>query len=210
MAYPKIKNIIFDLGGVLIDLDFNKTYQKLADYSGIDLADLLKMGTQDGVFLDYEKGLISSEDFIEEVKMLIGKGLTNNQIIDAWNAMLLDIPVERLRFVEKLKRKYNLVVLSNTNALHVESFSRTMDEVFGVGNYHSLFNKIYYSHEVHMRKPELTIFQHVLKDSNMRPEETLYFEDNLDNISAAEELNIVAYQVPQNKIDIDFLSNELL
>ncbi len=210
MTEGLIKNLIFDLGGVIINLDVSLSFQQFAKLGDISLEQMNRMAESDPLFNNYEKGLITSEQFRKGICELLERDITDDKIDAAWNAMLLDIPLERLKFLEQLKPHYSMFVLSNTNEIHITALNIIMENVYGVTKYHSLFENIYYSHLVNMRKPDAEIYDFVLQENNMKAGETLYLEDNHDNIESSKKLGFMTYEVPVNLLDLNFLENELL
>ena len=210
MSSKKIRNIIFDLGGVIINLDIPKTFQHLASLGGMSVRQVMSLVDSSPLFRDYEKGLISSKTFRAGIKRLLRKDLTDQEIDDAWNGMLLDIPSDRLLLIEELMEKYNLFVLSNTNDIHIQAFEKIIDQSYDLHKYHQLFDYIYYSYRINKRKPDTEIYQHVLDEQNLAPEETIFFEDNRDNINGAAVLNIQTHWVRSNKLNLGFIRDEFL
>ncbi len=210
MSHKKIKNIIFDLGGVIINLDVPKTYKSFAKLGGMSEHQVIAMVESAPFFDDYEKGLISSVTFRKCIRRLLKKNLPDEEIDQAWNDMLLDIPVERLSLIEELKGKYNLFVLSNTNDIHIKAFNEIIHQSYDLNQYHGLFDYVYYSYRINKRKPDTEIFRHVLDEQNLIPEETIFFEDNSDNIKGAGSLNIQTHWVQSNKLNLGFIRDEFL
>lgn len=182
----KVKNLLFDLGGVIIDIDVNKTAQQMAFILGLE--DDLKGDKvlNHIIFKQYETGKLNSAEFVQAIKNMARKEVEESQIIEAWNAMLLQIPVERIKLLEKLKKKNRLFVLSNTNELHVNRFN-TM--VPGYSALSELFEKVYYSHEIGCRKPTKEAFNIIIEENSIDPTETLFIDDAIENIEAASEMN---------------------
>ena len=210
MGNKKIKNIIFDLGGVIINLDIPKTFKNLAVLGGISERQLMGMVDGSPLFHDYEKGLVSSRAFRSGIRRLLKKDIADRDIDDAWNGMLLDVPTERLEVIEALKGKYNLFVLSNTNDIHVQAFEKIVTRSYDLQKYHQLFDYIYYSYRINKRKPDADIYRLVLDEQNLVPEETMFFEDTRDNINGAAALNIQTYWVRSNNLNLDFIRDEFL
>lgn len=207
MDLSTIKNIIFDLGGVVINLDTRATFDGFAaisrytDWSqnSIDEVDL---------FLDYEKGTISSEEFRAGIREMTGNAdLADEQIDKIWNSMLLDIPLARLELLLQLSEKYRLFVLSNTNAIHVPALNKIVENVSGKPNIHAFFEKVYFSYEVKMRKPEREIYEHVLNDSQLKSEETLFLDDKEENLVAAQAVGIQTGQITSQLDILSFFKN---
>ena len=210
MSHKKIKNIIFDLGGVIINLDIPKTFQNFASLGGVSERQVMSLVDSSPMFHDYEKGLISSKAFRAGIKRLFRKDLPDQQIDEAWNGMLLDIPTERLLLIEELKKKYKVFVLSNTNEIHIRAFEKIIDQNYDLDKYHKLFDYIYYSYLINKRKPDTEIYRHVLDEQNLIPEETIFFEDNKDNINGAAALKIETHWVRSNKLNLGFIRDEFL
>lgn len=186
-----IKNILFDLGNVIIDIDIPRTRQELVKLlRRPDLEDQV-METLKPVLLDYEKGLLSDELFINALLRHARPQVYAQQVIRAWNAMLIDIPAERLDFLKQLRdQQYRLFVLSNTNGLHLSWVNAFMEKNYQAPSLEPWFDRLYYSHLVKARKPETASFEYVLRDAGIRPEETLYIEDTYENIESAQTLGI--------------------
>lgn len=185
-----IKNIIFDLGGVLINIDYNKTAGAFRNLGVNNFEDMYTQFTADALFEHLETGHTSEADFYASMN---GKGsgpLTPWQVKDAWNAMLLDFRVESFRFLEQLKDKYDLYLLSNTNIIHKTAFDAVFTAQTGAPSINSYFKKAWYSHEVGLRKPNADMYAYVLKDAGLAANETLFIDDSVNNIVAAARLGI--------------------
>lgn len=184
-----IKNIIFDLGGVIMNIDFKLTE---AAFNRLGFANYREFMTQFHItplFEDYETGKIDDATFIEGVRQLSGLKITEEDVIEAWNALLQDFPPERLQLLESLKQQYRLFLLSNTNALHYAAFQDRLHAQTGklLEDY---FEKTYYSHTAQMRKPNADIYQLVLDENGLSAAETLFIDDTASNFSGAESLGI--------------------
>ncbi|MEM6845756.1 MAG: HAD family phosphatase [Bacteroidota bacterium] len=201
MNLSTIRNIIFDLGGVIIELDVPATLTGLALANRNTESQQLSLD-EEGVLLDYEKGLISSEAFRMGVRRAMANPTLRDEKIDEiWNSMLLNIPSERLALVQRLAQQYRLFVLSNTNEIHVTAFNKIVEQVSGQPSIDDFFEKVYFSHKIKMRKPDREIYEYVLSDSQLKPEETLFLDDKAENLLAAREVGIHTVQVtPQQDI----------
>jgi HAD superfamily hydrolase (TIGR01509 family) len=186
---PVIKNIIFDLGGVIMNIDFKKTEEAFADLGFTDFSQHMTQFHITPFFEDYETGKINDAAFIKGIQQMAAAPLTEEDIVHAWNALLLDFPLERIILLEKLKKRYRLFLLSNTNALHYEAFQQTLYAVTGK-KLEDLFEKTYYSHTVNLRKPDAAIYQLVIDENKLNPAETLFIDDTASNFSGAEETGI--------------------
>ena len=207
----EIKNIIFDLGGVIINIDYNLTAKAFEQMGISNFNVLFSQAQQSHLFDLYEKGQISSAEFRMEIKKIIGHHYTDEAIDKAWNALLLDIPPNRLTLLNKVKTKYSTFLLSNTNDIHIETFNGYLKQTFGVNNLDGYFNKLYLSYKVGMRKPDAEIFELVLSENNLLPHETLFIDDSIQHIESAKKLGINAYWLDVKKESIiDLFQNDLL
>ena len=186
-----LKNIIFDLGNVLIDIDFPRSEQELKRILTPDLEDKLANIKQKDLFLNYEVGKITELEFIETLKSISEHEVENQAIIDAWNAMLIGFKAPRFEMLLRLAKKYDLYVLSNTNKTHIDWVHNDLKNNHNIVDYERNFlKKVYYSHEINLRKPNVEIYEYVLEDAKIIAEETLFIDDNFDNIEAAKTINI--------------------
>ena len=191
-----IKTIIFDFGDVFINLDKEGAVQNALTLFELDELpeDLIAINTL------YEQGLISSEEFIEFYTDNFPK-LSKNTIIDAWNFILKDFPEERLKFLQKLKleNKYKLILLSNTNDLHIKW---VQEQVPFYKEFKDCFDKFYLSHEINLRKPNDDIYNFVLKQNKLKAEECLFIDDTKDNTDTASKLGIHVWNIDETKENI--------
>lgn len=206
-----IKNIIFDLGGVLFDIDYKLTFSKLSEVMGIELSvDQLPAHIYK-IILGYEKGEINTETFLWNLQK-VSSNLTPqpDKLIKAWNAMLLGWNPERFEFLRTLKKDYTLFLLANTNDLHLEWILKDLKRNHKITDFDTqFFEKSFYSQTMHMRKPELQFYEAVIKGSDVRAEETLYIDDSLENVEKARSLGLKAVlHDPKNEI-IDSLDHYL-
>lgn len=194
-------NIIFDLGGVLLNIEYDKTVKA---FKALGLAEPEKAFTktvQAGVFQNFEKGLLSPADFIDALSKHM-PGASPEQITDAWNALLGDFPTERYSFLKTLSKDFNLFVLSNTNAIHEKAFVNIIESAVGWANFESLFQGIAYSHELGMRKPEPEIFEEILKRFGLDKSETVFIDDTLMHVEAANKTGIKAFHLDGEEAEI--------
>jgi HAD superfamily hydrolase (TIGR01509 family) len=185
-----IKHIIFDLGGVLLNIDYNLTEKAFKDAGIENFTALFSQLQQSSLFDKWEMGLITREEFIVALQQASTIPITEAQIINAWNAMLLDYPVRRLQLLQQLRLYYDLFLLSNTNEVHEEAFNDLLMRTHGIPNIGVFFDKVYFSHRLGMRKPMKEIFQRVLDDNGLKPEHTLFIDDSPQHIAAAKEAGI--------------------
>ena len=197
-----IKNILFDLGGVLLDIDYNKTTEafKAIGYANFD--DLFSQYRASPVFEALETGKIQEKEFLKDIAALSTRPVTEQAIINAWNAMMLEYRTETLPILETLSSKYNLYLLSNTNSIHLRFFREIFTRDTGKATLDVYFRKAWYSHEIGLRKPYTETYAFVLQQGNMVPEETLFIDDSINNIEAANKLGIKTHlMLPEERIE---------
>ena len=188
----QIKNIVFDLGGVLDDLDFKAAINGLQQAGFANVKEQLMTFNQEGIFQKFELGEISTEEFRTAIRENSTVTLTDEEIDALWNAMLLEIPREKLELILDLRGKYMVYLLSNTNSIHWDYVCKNAFNYrgFRVNDY---FEETFLSYEMHLAKPNKAIFEKVLHDANLLPEETLFIDDSEANCKAAEEVGIHAH-----------------
>lgn len=208
MAISGVQHIIFDLGGVIIDIDPHLSFRALSDFYRGDQPGEKLLTENVTLFLDFEKGLISSEDFRSGIRSLtLNNALSDQEIDDAWNKMLLNIPAERFAVLEKIRPDYQLFVLSNTNAIHVPAFNKIVEKSSGKADIGHFFDKVYFSHEMELRKPEEQIYRQLLDENQLAPQKTLFIDDRLENIEAAASLGMQTFHVKEGKGIVDFFNS---
>ena len=190
----KIDNIIFDLGNVILDIDYQSTI-KAFEKIGIENASILySKSSQTKIFDQLETGKITKEDFILEIRKIIPKA-SKSEIINAWNAIIKDLPNSRIDILKNLrKNKFSIFLLSNTNSIHIDYIVRKI----GRGKYdefYDLFDKIYYSHQVKLRKPDPNIFKLVINENNLKIKNTLFIDDSIQHIDSAKKLGLQTYHL---------------
>ncbi len=193
-----IRNIIFDLGGVIMNIDFRKTEEAFHVLGLENFSNHISQFHITDFFEKYETGELSDEEFITGIRGMAGKPLSREQIVGAWNALLLDFPPERIALLKELKTKYRTFLLSNTNSIHHDQFQEKLKREQGV-YLEDLFEKAYYSHTARLRKPEAAIFELVLNENNLVPAETLFIDDTASNFPQAEKLGIQVYHLEKGK-----------
>ncbi|MFT3979278.1 MAG: HAD family phosphatase [Ferruginibacter sp.] len=184
----QLKNILFDLGGVLLDIDYNKTKLSFEELGFNRFDEMYTQYSADMLFSDLETGHISPGHFYDYlVKKAEGK-INAPEIERAWNAMLLDFRLSSIRFLDSLAKHYKLYLLSNTNAIHKKAFAGNFRQQTGKAQLDDCFTKAYYSQETGFRKPNADIFEFVLKDAGIQAGETLFIDDSYNNIETARKL----------------------
>jgi len=185
-----IRHIIFDLGGVLLNLDYTLTEKAFVAAGITDFGERYSQLQQTDIFDRLETGRMGREEFITAMQSFSPVPITENQILQAWNAMLLDFPLRRLQILQQLRNHYDLLLLSNTNEIHEEVFNNTLMREHGIPNIGVFFDKVYMSHRVGLRKPMPEIFMRVLEDNGLQAAHTLFIDDSPQHISAADKLGI--------------------
>jgi len=187
-----IKNIVFDLGGVLIDLDFKSAINGLQKAGFTNVKEQLQAFDREGIFQKFELGEISADEFRASIRENSNVSLTDEEVDSLWNLMLLEIPREKLELILDLRSKYMVYLLSNTNSIHWDYVCKNAFNYrgFRVNDY---FEKTFLSFEMHLAKPDKAIFEKMLEDANLLAEETLFIDDSEANCKAAEEVGIHAH-----------------
>ena len=189
-----IKNILFDLGGVILDIDVHSTLKGFYDLGfPAELLQYPNNMTSD-LFFRYETGKIGTLDFRNEIRKITGLEFSDEALDEAWNAMILRIPEERTLLLEKLKERYELYMLSNTSPLHAPVFEKMYLEKAGLPM-KDAFKKIYYSFEIGWHKPDHEAWEYVINDAGIVPGETLFLDDSIHNIKASQELGFQAIHI---------------
>ncbi len=193
-----VKNIIFDLGGVIINLDIMATIQAFNEISDVPFESIYTQAKQNPLFNLFDKGEISEFDFFTALRKELRFNGPDELIYDAWNKMLLDVPEERLDLLIEAKQNYSTFLLSNTNETHISVFERELYQSQGVRNFNDYFDKVYYSCRIGMRKPDAEIFEYVMKKNKLIPSETIFIDDSVQHVKAAGDLGINAYLLNPN------------
>jgi putative hydrolase of the HAD superfamily len=187
-----IRNIIFDLGGVIINIDYNRTAEAFRNLGMKDFDAIYSKTKQSDLFDRLETGALAEEMFHEEMYNYLPQGIPADQITAAWNAMLLEFPASRMDFIYELKKHYRLFLLSNTNSIHLKEFLKIADVQLGADRFESAFEKVYYSCSIGMRKPDLEIFELVMQENNLKAEETLFVDDSPQHVEGAQKAGLKA------------------
>ncbi|AQG79150.1 MULTISPECIES: HAD family hydrolase [Bacteria] len=205
-----MKNLIFDLGDVIIPIDLSAPIRNFAMLANLPEEDVRTLWQQHDFLNHYETGLIDDQGFRDHVRQVIGERNGTSvdwadEVIDtAWNTVLLDLPVERIERIKRLHGKYRLFLLSNTSPIHIRQVNRVLKSM-NQPTLEELFERVFYSYDVRMAKPSPDIYRHVLEQAGINADETAFFDDNAANIRAAAELGIQAVQVVPPKTIIDYV-----
>jgi putative hydrolase of the HAD superfamily len=200
-----IKNLIFDCGGVVFGVDYNKSLQAFKQLSSKpELFENIKVIDFKHIASDFETGKQTINEFFEYIRDSYYLKATNDQIIQAWNTMLLNFIPESINLIEKLNKHFKTALFTNTNELHFLEFAPICRKLLDT------FNYCYYSHKIGLKKPYLDSFEYVLKNSNFKAEETIFIDDSIENVEAAAKLGIIPLHYNQdwdlNKLEIYLMS----
>ena len=189
----KYKTIIFDLGAVILNINYENTINEFTKL-GIKNADAFySKKVQTELFNKIETGKISNIDFLKELQKET-KNANIKQVKMAWNAMLLDLPIERLHLIKKLKSNHTIFLLSNTNSIHINAFKEQLGNKKWIA-FCELFDKMYLSHELGLRKPDAKIFKHILNEQKLKAEEVFFIDDSPQHIISAKKLGISCHHL---------------
>ncbi len=202
-----IKNIIFDLGGVLLNIDYQATIKAFKDLGINNFDEMYNQAAQDHVFDGFDKGDISPTVFRDEIRRITRMPLTDESIDHAWNAMLLDLPWHRIDLLQGVKANYRSFLLSNTNAIHIPVFHDYLHREYGMDNLSALFEKQYLSHEIGMHKPDREPFDLILNENDLNPEETLFIDDSIQHLEGARAAGIKTFWLDTSVMQITDLFN---
>jgi HAD superfamily hydrolase (TIGR01549 family) len=201
----KIKNIILDLGGVILDIDYRLTEKAFVDLGCANFNEIYSKAKQTSLFDDFEEGKIAEMVFFYKLQHLAGLDVSLNGLKNAWNAMLIELPQRNFELLKLLQNKYRVFLLSNTNETHIKKFTSIIEQSYGFENFENLFEKTYYSSEIGLRKPNRECFEYVLSESNLVPEETIFIDDSIQHVEGAIKAGIQAHW-----LDLPKTTGELL
>jgi glucose-1-phosphatase len=190
-----VKNVIFDFGGVIINIDYEKTIQGFLELGLKDVDKLYSKSTQKTLFDLIETGKISGEEFFIGLESYFPVKPERAALEKAWNVMLLDFPEENMALLHEVKSHYRTFLLSNTNQIHLDYYFRKLKQEHDLNDMDSFFEKTYYSHKINLRKPNPETFQYVLEDSGLNANDTLFIDDSPQHVEGAKKLGIRTYHL---------------
>ncbi len=190
-----IKNIIFDLGNVILNIDYQAPVDAFKKLGIADFKNIFSQAAQNTLSDDIETGKITDEYFIETLLQQCTPGTTATQVVAAWNSIILNFPVRRLQILQQLQLYYNMYLLSNTNSIHEQYYNRLLMQEHGLPTLAVFFDKIYLSHHIGYRKPNPMAWQLILNNHKLKPEETLFIDDSIQHINAANALGLKTIHV---------------
>lgn len=200
-----IRHIIFDLGGIFLNLDYQLTARAFRRIGVTQYDELFSQHHANPLFEQLETGHLSNEDFFQSIRELTRLPLSNEQITDAWNAMLLDMPTERITWLQSVTQQYEVYLFSNTNAIHYACFENICRRDLGKINFNALFRFAGYSHQLGFRKPAADSFRQLLANLRLNAADTLFIDDTPGNIRGAQAagLNTLFLPPPQHVLELD-------
>ena len=193
----KCKAIIFDLGAVILNINYQNTINEFTKLGIKNAATFYSKKVQTDLFNQIETGMISSNKFLKALQRET-KNANIKQVEQAWNALLLDLPEERLQLITKLKNNHTIYLLSNTNAIHINAIKKQLGNKKWLA-FCELFDKMYLSHELGLRKPDVKIFEYILKEQKLKAEEVFFIDDSPQHIDGAKKLGIHCHHLLDNE-----------
>jgi len=195
-----IEAIIFDLGGVIINIDYMLTIEAFEMLGVKDFKSQYSKQNQSLLFDKLETGKISEQEFIQTIKKDLNLlHCSDSDILDAWNALLLGFPVKRLHLLNELKQKFKMFLLSNTNEIHIDSFLQILKNQTEYTSLDPFFDEVYFSSEIGLRKPNYDVFEYVLNQNNLSVSKTLFIDDSMQHIKAAKDLGINVHHLKEEE-----------
>jgi glucose-1-phosphatase len=186
-----IKNIIFDFGNVLLDLNLPNIEKGMRALFGEHYEAAGQQLRKNNIFQLYETGGISSEEFVDAIRLSAPPYPEAQQVIDVWNSIFIGMPKERFDMLLELRKRYKVFMLSNINELHANWIDDYMERAHGISGFqHIYFDGVYYSHLIRLRKPDIDAYEYVLNDAEIKPEDSVFVDDLPENIAAAEKAGI--------------------
>lgn len=190
--------IILDLGGVVLPLHTEATRQKILQHTKKDIKEWMKFGYPHSIIQKFELGKITEKEFFDELRDALDYEGDLYYLKEAWNAMLLPVPEDHIRYLRELSHQYKIILLSNTCDTHIQCFECMLQQYHQIENFESIFDRVYYSCRIGLRKPDSKIFQKVIKENNLCASQTYYFDDTYTHIEAAQSFGIQTVLYPQN------------
>ena len=185
-----INAIIFDLGGVLLDINYWLTIEAFNNLGCSDFESIYTQQKQSQLFDDFETGKVSSETFRKSIQKQMRFSISNVEFDNSWNKMLLQLPEQRLELLEKLNKKFSLFLLSNTNEIHIKAFKKIISSSIGYERFENCFKKVYFSSEIGNRKPNASCFEMVLSENKLSAAKTLFIDDSIQHVEGAYKIGI--------------------
>ncbi len=207
MNLSPFRHLLSDLGGVIINPDISRTHRAFSALAGRDPQTITREFRETDLFRRYEKGEISDERFRDQLRNFLGTDVPDAQPGEAWNAMLPDIPPARIELLKRLRGKYTLFLLSNTNGIHLRQVNQILRQTSGIPSLEDLFDRTFYSHQTGISKPAPEVFRYVLDHAGIRAEETLFMDDSPANIAGAQQSGIPSVLIEPTHTILDLFAD---
>ena len=188
-----IKNIIFDFGGVIYDIDYQRSIEEFTKLGAENFDEMYSQATQNQLFERLETGVVSPDEFRNEIRKKLKPETRDEQINAAWNALLLDFKLERIELLKSLRENYKLYLLSNSNIIHYKVFHKQFQQISGLNNFDDIFDKAHYSFNMGIRKPNEEAYQYVIDQHQLTASRSLFIDDSEQNIEPAVNVGLKAY-----------------
>lgn len=205
-----IKNLLLDMGGVILDVSYQRVIETFKSY-GIENFDKVYTQAKQVEIIDlFEEGKCTAEEFRDGIRKLVGKELSDEQIDKAWFSMILEIPRDVIQLLGILKLKYRLFLFSNTNVLHIEYLKKEFERQLGFDLFNCVFDKAFFSNEIHHRKPHPESFKYVLEQAGIEAEETLFIDDSKQHLEGASKVGLNTYWLTNGETLIDLYDKKII
>jgi FMN phosphatase YigB (HAD superfamily) len=208
MRFSDDQLLIFDLGGVIIDLNYDRMINQFASNCNKDRDEIKSILMQDPLLLQYEIGGIDTQSFYHQMKEIINFNASFDKFAAAWNSLMNPLAAKKIDFLKQLSLNRRVAILSNTNDLHQRGFDEMVKQVSEFEDMKSLIPSAYYSHDMGLRKPDSSIFLHVCELENINPGKCVFFDDNTDNIKTASNLGLTTFLITYQDQIFDLLNAE--
>jgi putative hydrolase of the HAD superfamily len=203
-----IKIVVFDLGGVVLNINYNLTAQAFNQLGTPHFEKLFSQQNQQNLFDNIETGHITPQYFINEIQQQCTPGTTLQQVTDAWNALLLNYEAPKIKCVQEVAKKYTTALLSNTNSIHETAYNKILQTQTGFNTISQLFTHTYLSHQIGRRKPHVATFNWVAQALAAEPSSILFFDDSIQHIEGATKAGWQAHLITKEK-DILYYTQQL-
>ncbi|MCB2207270.1 MAG: HAD family phosphatase [Bacteroidetes bacterium] len=210
MKAKNIKTIIFDFGGVILDIDPQITIKEFQKMGFKDVAKTKSKEFIEDIIRKFERGIYTPEVFRKKLRAFLELDVSDQKLDDAWNALIYDIPAERIEILEQVKKNYQMLLLSNSNEIHYDLYVRDLQLRFGYREFDELFDKAYFSFDMHLSKPDPEVYEFIINQHNLKPSQTLFIDDNEENIAAASKLGLKTYLLAKPERVRDIFENGVL
>ena len=197
-----IKNIIFDFGGVIYNIDFNLAKKAFVKIGVKNFEQLYSKASQNHLFERLELDLISPSEFRDEIRKLSNSNLADEEIDKAWNSLLIGFDERRLKLLVDLKKKYQIYLFSNTNRIHYAYFLKQFQQLTNYKSFDGLFVKSFLSFDMKKRKPNKDAYEYIIANMKLSPKQTIFIDDTIQNIQPAIEVGIKSWHLKGEVLDL--------